>query len=300
MKNKDENSFLSGFAAIIGAPNVGKSTLLNKILGKKLAIVSPKPQTTRNRVLGVYHGKNFQIAFMDTPGIHKTKTVLHKSMVASAMETVSEVDILVFVTDAAFPFEEDAESILKKQKKKQIPVVLVINKIDRVTPEKLLPVIKHYSESFPFKAIVPISALKGDGVDTLFNELKSRLKQGPQFFPVEMSTDRPETFLISEIIREKIYFHTREELPYSSAVTIINMEKKKNKNLLSISGRIYVETDSQKGILIGKQGRMIKAVGRSARLELEKIFGMRIYLDLTVKVDRNWTKNTRALRGLGY
>lgn len=293
-------SFLSGFIAIIGPPNVGKSTLLNHILGTKLAIVSPKPQTTRNRTIGIYHGEGFQMVFVDTPGIHKTLTALHKSMVKSALAAFQEVDILLLMIGTDHPDDPEISSIVGSLKRIKKPCVLAVNKIDIYPKEHLLPIIEKYSQLCLFDVIIPISALKGDGVDVILKELKSRLKPGPQFFPVEMRTDKPETFLISEIIREKIYFHTREELPYSSAVTIINMEEIQNKNLLSISGRIHVETDSQKGILIGKQGRMIKAVGRSARLELEKIFGMRVYLDITVRVDKNWTKNTRALRRLGY
>ncbi|NQT56570.1 MAG: GTPase Era [Desulfobacteraceae bacterium] len=293
-------SFLSGFIAIIGPPNVGKSTLLNHILGTKLAIVSPKPQTTRNRTIGIYHGEEFQMVFVDTPGIHKTLTALHKSMVKSALAAFQEVDILLLMIGTDRPDDPEISSIVGNLKRIKKPCVLAVNKIDIYPKEHLLPIIEKYSQLCLFDVIIPISALKGDGVDVILKELKSRLKPGPQFFPREMKTDKPETFLISEIIREKIYFHTREELPYSSAVTVIKMEEIQNKNLLSISGRIHVETDSQKGILIGKQGRMIKAVGRSARLELEKIFGMRVYLDLTVRVDRNWTKNTRALRRLGY
>ena len=293
-------SFLSGFIAIIGPPNVGKSTLLNHILGTKLAIVSPKPQTTRNRTIGIYHGEEFQMVFVDTPGIHKTLTALHKSMVKSALAAFQEVDILLLMIGTDRPDDPEISSIVGNLKRIKKPCVLAVNKIDIYPKEHLLPIIERYRQLCLFDVIIPISALKGDGVDVILKELKSRLKPGPQFFPMEMMTDKPETFLISEIIREKIYFHTREELPYSSAVTIIKMEEIQNKNLLSISGRIHVETDSQKGILIGKQGRMIKAVGRSARLELEKIFGMRVYLDLTVRVDRNWTKNTRALRRLGY
>ena len=296
----EDNTFKSGFAAIIGAPNVGKSTLLNKMLGEKIAIVSPKPQTTRNRILGVYHGKNFQIAFMDTPGIHKTRTVLHKSMVASAVETISEVDLLVFVIDVTYPFDEEAELILRQQEKREIQAVLVINKIDRTTPEKILPVIKHYSQTFPFKAIVPVSALTGDGVERLIDELKKCLSPGPEYFPGDMTTDQPDEFLAAEIVREKIYLNTKREIPYSSAVTITSMKEDPQKKLLSIYAKIHMETDSQKGIIIGKRGAMIKKIGEAARIELEKVYGIHIYLELQAKVDKNWSRDTKALQKLGY
>ncbi len=293
-------SFLSGFVAIIGPPNVGKSTLLNRILGAKLAIVSPKPQTTRNRILGIYHGDGFQMVFMDTPGIHRTRTSLHKSMVQSALSAFHEVDILVLMIEVGRIHDQEITPITDNLKRVKRPCLLAINKIDRRPNEQLLPIIARYSQIYPFDEIIPISALKGDGVDTLLGALKSRLEPGPQFFPEDMTTDVSETFLISEIIREKIYSHTQKELPYSSAVTVERIEEDSKKNLLAISARIHVETDSQKGILIGRGGRMIKAVGRSSRLELEKIFGGRVYLDLMVRVEKNWSKDTRALRRLGY
>lgn len=296
----EDSTFKSGFAAIIGAPNVGKSTLLNKILGEKLVIVSPKPQTTRNRIIGVYHGDNFQIAFMDTPGIHKTKTVLHKSMVASALEAVSEVDLILFVIDITCPFDEEAGAILKRQKSRKIPAVLVINKIDRTSPEKILPVIQHYSKSYLFELIVPVSALTGDGVVRLLNELKKHLPPGPEYFPRDMKTDQPDSFLAAEIIREKIYMNTKREIPYSSAVTVASIKENPQKKLLSISARIHVETDSQKRIIIGKGGSMIKKIGAASRAELEKLFGTHIYLDLQAKVDKNWSTDTKALKKLGY
>lgn len=296
----EKNTFKSGFAALIGAPNAGKSTLLNSILGEKLAIVSPKPQTTRNRILGVYHGDNFQIAFMDTPGIHKTKTVLHKSMVTSAVETISEVDLLIFVIDVTYPYDEEIDKILRQQNKRQIPVVLVINKVDRTTPEKILPVIKHYSESHSLKSIVPVSALKGDGVGILIDELKKYLSPGPEYFPKDMTTDQPDSFLASEIIREKIFLNTKREVPYSSAVTVTSMKENPDKKLLSIHAKIHVETDSQKGIIIGKGGGMIKKIGEAARIELEKVFGIHIFLELQAKVDKNWSRDTKSLKKLGY
>jgi len=293
-------NFKSAFIAIIGPPNVGKSTLLNRILGTKLAIVSAKPQTTRNRIIGVYHGECFQMIFMDTPGIHKTKTALHESMVKAALASFHEVDILLLLIELNRHDDPEINTITANLKQIKKPCVLAINKIDNGPKEHLLPIIDHYSKVYPFEAIIPISALKGDGVGMLLSELKSRLRPSPRLFPQDMKTDQQESFLVSEIIREKIYSHTTKELPYSSAVTVDQIQEIPGRNLLSISARIHVETDSQKGILIGQGGRMIKAIGRSARLELEKLFGMRVYLGLMVRVEKNWSKDPKALRRLGY
>lgn len=293
-------SFLSGFIAIVGPSNVGKSTLLNRILDSKLAIVSPKPQTTRNRILGILHGDCYQMVFIDTPGIHKTRTALHRSMVKSALATLHEVDIILFMIEMGRPDDPGIPTIVNNIQGIKKPCILAINKIDTGSKEQLLPIIDKYRKLHPFSSIIAVSALTGDGMGTLINELRSNLTQGPRFFPEDMSTELSESFLASEIIREKIFRLTRNEIPYSCAVTIDNMEELEGRNLLSISARIHVETDSQKGILIGKNGRMIKTISRSARLELEKIFGMRVYLDLSVRVEKNWTKDTRALGRLGY
>ncbi len=284
----------------MGPPNVGKSTLLNRILGTKVTIVSPKPQTTRNRIAGIYHGDGFQMVFIDTPGIHEPRTILHKSMVASAISVFSEVDIILLMIDAGTSHEKDIISILTNIKKADKPCLLVINKIDIYPKQRLLPVITAYNDRYSFDAIIPISALKGEGIKALLQELKSRLMPGPQFFPTDMKTDQPESFLIAEIIREKIMSHMKNELPYASAVTVDKKEEFADKNLLSILSYIHVETESQKKIMIGNQGRMIKAIGRASRLELEKIFNVRIYLNLQVTIEKHWRKNTRALRRLGY
>ena len=293
-------SFLSGFVAIVGSPNVGKSTLLNRILETKLAIVSPKPQTTRNRIIGVFHGKGYQIVFMDTPGIHKTRTALHRSMVESALSTFHEVDIVLLMIEIGTGHDPDTLSIIGKLKGVKKTCILVINKIDLSPKAQLLPLIDRFSGLYPFAEIIPISALTGEGVDILLEKLKQRLRPGPQFFPDDIETDLPETFLVSEIIREKIYLNMRQEVPYSSAVTVERMEEIPEQNLLTISARIHVETESQKGMLIGKGGRMIRTIGRSARLDLEKMFAVRVFLDLVVRVEKNWSKDAKALRRLGY
>jgi GTP-binding protein Era len=295
-----KNNFLSGFIAIVGPPNAGKSTLLNRMLGSKVSIVSPKPQTTRNRLIGIYHGEGFQMAFIDTPGIHKTKTLLHKSMVSSALESMSEVDIIVLVTEVFKTDESEQETILTALKNFKKPVILAVNKIDSVPRGQILKILEHYGKNDLFDCIIPMSALKGDGTETLIQELKARLKPGPEFFPKEMITDQPETFLVSETIREKIYLHTRNELPYSTAVTVDHIQEVPDRNLLRISAVIHVESQSQKVIIVGHNGSKIKEIGTSSRLDLEKLFGIKVYLELFARVEKNWTRDTKALRRLGY
>jgi len=292
--------FLSGFVAIVGPPNVGKSTLLNRILGKKIAIVSPKPQTTRNRITGIYHEPGCQMVFMDTPGIHKTQTPLHKSMVSSAQSVFKEVDLLVILIEMLHPQAPEIPMILNDTGKSKKPCILVVNKTDKGPKEKLLPIIAEYNETRSFRSIIPISALTGDGVETLLRELKSMLREGPAFFPEDVQTDQSELFLVSEMIREKIFLHTRQELPYSSAVTVERLEEHTERELVSISAKIHVESESQKGILIGQGGKMIKKIGQAAREDLESFLGSRVFLELRVKVDKNWSKDPRSLRRLGY
>ena len=293
-------TFLSGFVAIVGPPNVGKSTLLNRLLGTKVAIVSAKPQTTRNRILGICHGEGYQMVFMDTPGIHKTRTPLHESMVASAQAALQEVDIIAVMIEMPHPEEHEISMILGSLKKLKKPSLLVINKIDLGPREKVLPIIETYRRRYPFEAFLPISALEGDGLEAFLEELKSLLKPGPMFFPPDMKTDQSEFFLISEMIREKIYLHMRRELPYACAVTVDSVEEDPAKNLLSISAKIHVETESQKGMVIGGGGKMIKAIGRASRVDIERVFGAQVFLDLRVRVEKKWSKNPRALRRLGY
>jgi len=293
-------AFRSGFIAIAGPPNVGKSTLLNRILGRRVAAVTPKPQTTRNRIVGIFHGEECQMVFVDTPGIHRTETALHKSMVSSALAAFKEVDIIMAMIEAPRPNPPELPMILNQLKTSRKPALLTINKIDRKPKEDLLPIIDNLRNLYPFESIIPISALKGDGVPALLRELSGLLRPGPAFFPPDMSTDQSEEFLVSEIIREKVYLRTRQELPYSSAVTVSYISATGEKGMISISARIHVETESQKGILIGRGGSMIKAIGREAREDLENFFGEKVYLDLTVRVDKHWSRDPRALRRLGY
>ena len=304
--NHDENAprndreFRSGFVALAGPPNAGKSTLMNRILGKKVAIVSPKPQTTRNRILGIFHGEGFQIVFMDTPGIHRTRTALHRSMVSSAREAFQEVDLVVVMIDRGRPDDPDIPLILSHLRQTRTPALLAVNKIDTGPRETLLPILADYGDRYPFEALVPVSALTGEGVDALLGEIHGRLMPGPRFFPEDMDTDQSETFLAAEIIREKVYMETQREIPYVSAVTVEAMQERARSGVLYIGATIHVETPSQKKILIGRGGRVIKAIGEKARRDLERRLGGRVYLDLVVKVDKNWTRDARALRRLGY
>jgi len=294
-------SFLSGFIAIIGPPNVGKSTLLNRLLGQKIAITSPRPQTTRNRILGIYNGDDCQMVFIDTPGIHQTRSLFQKSMVRSAKASLGEVDIILLVVGLDEGTNNDELNVIVRLLKKTAkPAILAINKIDLIKKENLLPVIDSYNKLHRFDSIIPISALCGDGLENLREELKKRLYPGPQFFPPDMLTDRSEEFLIAEIIREKIYYETREELPYSSAVVVERLEEDNERNLLTVMAVIYVEKASQKGMIIGKDGRMIKRIGRNARMEIERIFSLKVYLELFVRVEKKWSSDTRSLRRLGY
>ena len=294
-------SFLSGFIAIIGPPNSGKSTLLNQLLGKKITITSAKPQTTRNRITGIYHGDDHQMVFIDTPGIHQTRSPLHKSMVSSAKASLNEVDIILLVAEPVYvTHDSEMLKLFDLLGRTDKPALLALNKVDLVKKENLLPLIESYSNLHPFDAIVPISALYRDGLEALREELKKRLSPGPQFFPPDMISDRSEDFLIAEIIREAIYHETRQELPYSSVVVVEALDEDPERNLLKAIAVIYVEKQSQKGIIIGKDGAMIKRIGRKARMEVERVFSIRVYLELFVKVEKNWSSDPRSLRRLGY
>jgi len=296
----NESSYRSGFIAIAGAPNVGKSTLLNQILGQKVSIISKKPQTTRNRVSGIYHQPDCQMIFLDTPGIHISNRLLNQRMVEIAFSTVSDVDILLIVIDTKNPDESSEKLLFDQLKEHQNPVILALNKIDGLQKDALLPIIQSYDSRHPFKAIVPISAKTGEQVDLLLKEMKTLLPKGPAYYPEDHITDLPERFIASEIIREKIFQLTNKEIPYAVAVTIEQFKESSSGRIIHIHGIIHVERDSQKGIIIGKKGAMLKRIGSRARQEIERMVGIQVMLKLFVKVQKNWASDEKALASFGY
>jgi len=298
-KEKTSGIFRSGYIAIIGRPNVGKSTLLNQILGEKVAIVSPKPQTTRNRITGIRTTSTSQIIFLDTPGIHQGHSLMNRRMVDTALHTLDEVDGVLWLLDAHDKIKQEEERIAETLRGVETPVLILINKIDLVSKGKLLPLMERCAQLLPGKEIVPVSALKGEGLDILLNIVERWLPQGEPFFTGGEYTDQSERFLASEIVREKVFLLTREEIPYGVAVTIDEFSEKEEKNLIVILATIHTERDSHKGILIGKRGAMLKEIGKQAREELEALFGCRIFLELFVRVDPNWTQNPHLLIEMG-
>lgn len=299
-KNKNESApFRSGYIAIIGRPNVGKSTLLNQILGEKVAIVSPKPQTTRNRITGIRTTPASQIVFIDTPGIHQGHSIMNRRMVDTALQTLDEVDGVIWLLDAHDKIKQEEERIVETLRGVETPVLILLNKIDLVAKGKLLPLMERCAQLLPGKEIVPVSALKGDGVQMILEMVEKWLPEGEPFFTEGEYTDQSERFLASEIVREKVFLLTREEIPYGVAVTIDEFTEKQDKNLLVISATIHTERDSHKGILIGKRGAMLKDIGQQAREELERLLGCRIFLELFVRVDPDWTQNPHSLTEMG-
>ncbi|NVN99614.1 MAG: GTPase Era [Geobacteraceae bacterium] len=291
--------FHSGFAAIVGRPNVGKSTLLNAILGEKIVITSDKPQTTRNRIQGIHNVPSGQIVFVDTPGVHKAKSRLNRSLVDTAMEAVSGVDVILFLVEANTSPSSEKEMIDELLASVTAPVFLVINKVDLVEKERLLKSIETYSEFFPFKEIIPVSAQKGDGVERLVELVCGYLPTGPAYFPDDILTDLPERFVVAEMVREKIFRLTHDEVPYSVAVQVESFKERPN-GLIAISAAIIVERDSQKGIIIGKKGEMLKRIGTAARQEIERFLAEKVFLELFVKVSKDWSDNPQKLKEFGY
>jgi GTP-binding protein Era len=301
INHKSENNapFRSGYIAIVGRPNVGKSTLLNRLLGEKVAIVTPKPQTTRNRITGIWTRPTSQIVFLDTPGIHPSRSLLNRRMVEVALQTLHEVDGVLWLLDAHSRIGIEEEKIAARLRSLKAPVLILLNKIDAIAKGKLLPLMKGCGELLPEKEIVPISALRGDNVALVLEIVEKWLPEGPAYFPEGEFTDQTERFVASEIIREKVFLLTREEIPYGVAVTIEEFTDKSEKNLVVIKATIHTERASHRRILIGKQGSMLKEIGTRAREELEGILGCKIFLELFIKVDKGWTEDPRALAEMG-
>ncbi|WP_379966178.1 GTPase Era [Ectobacillus sp. sgz5001026] len=293
------SQYKSGFVSIIGRPNVGKSTFLNRTIGQKIAIMSDKPQTTRNKIQGVFTQQDAQIIFIDTPGIHKPKHKLGDFMIKMAENTLKEVDIVLFMINAEEGFGRGDEFIIEKLQTTKRPVFLVVNKIDCIHPDKLMLLIDQYRTLYDFAEVVPISALQGNNIDTLIKVIKTYLPVGPQYYPENQVTDHPERFIMAELVREKVLHLTREEVPHSVAVVIDAIEKREG-GAVYVNASIIVERTSQKGIIIGKQGSMLKEIGKRARIDIEMLLGSKVYLELWVKVQKDWRNKLSQLRDLGF
>jgi len=298
--NNPSENFKSGFITIAGAPNAGKSTLLNHLLGEKISITSKKPQTTRNRILGVVHRPMAQLIFLDTPGVHKTKDPLNVKMVDEAITAIGDGDIILVIADVSKPLPDSEAFMIKQLEKIKKPVILALNKIDLIQRNQTLTFIENWSKTYPFQAVIPISAKHGIQVDELVTHMEKLLPPGPPFFPEDTLTDVPERFIVAEIIREKVFRLTGQEIPYSTAVTIDQFSEEKEGKLIKIHATIHLERDSQKGIIIGKKGSKLKKIGEDSRKDIERMLGTQVYLKLFVRIQKNWSKDTRALRKFGY
>ena len=292
--------FKSGFIAIIGAPNVGKSTLMNRLLGEKISITSKKPQTTRNRILGVLHRPSYQMVFMDTPGVHKAKKPLNVRIVDVAVSALGEADMILLMSDLSEPDPESEAILIQKLKAQNRPVVLALNKSDIVENVVILKEIERLASTYYFSDIVPVSARQGEQVEDLLSAMEKTLPTGPPFFPEDALTDLPERFIAAEIIREKVFRLTGDEIPYAVAVTVESFKEKGAGNLVKIDATIHVERKSQKGIIIGKKGAKLKQIGQDSREDIERMLGSRVFLKLFVRVQKNWSRDTKALRRFGY
>ena len=291
--------FKSGFVTIVGRPNVGKSTLLNYIMGEKLSIVSNKPQTTRNNIQTILTEDDFQMIFVDTPGIHKPKHKLGEYMVNAAKESTKDVDLVLFLTNPCDEIGKGDKFILESLKDKKCPVFLVLNKVDESTQDRVAKTLQMFSDEFPFAEIIPISAIKGKNVDTLINLMKNAIPEGPKYYPDDMITDVQEKFVVSEIIREKALRTLRDEVPHGIAVDIIQM-KQNEKGTYHIEVDLICEKNSHKGIIIGKNGQCLKKIGETARYELERFLRSKVNLKICVKVRKEWRDNQNLLKELGY
>ncbi|MDF2987501.1 MAG: GTP-binding protein Era [Eubacterium sp.] len=292
-------SFKSGFVSVIGRPNVGKSTLLNALTGQKIAIMSDKPQTTRNTIRGVITNDECQLVLIDTPGIHKPKTKLGEYMVNVASETMKEVDLIFFLVEASTPAGNQDISIIEQLKKVKTPVFLILNKVDIVSKDKLFSIIETYSKMMDFKAIIPVSALKNDGTEIIIKEAMNYIPEGPKFFSDDTLTDQLEKNIAAEMIREKVLLNLDDEVPHGVGVEVMSF-KERDDGLISIQATIYCEKSSHKGIIIGKQGQMLKKIGSASRYEIERLLDTKIFLELWVKVKPDWRNNDNMLKNLGY
>ncbi len=295
-----KNKFYSGFVSLIGRPNVGKSTLMNRLIGEKIAIISPKPQTTRNKIQSILTKEDFQVIFIDTPGIHKPKHKLGNYMVKAAETTFNEVDAVLMLIEPGERVLEADKEVIERLRNTKTPVILVINKIDTVEKSKILTVINNYGSLYNFKEIVPVSAKEGENCDRLMEVIKSMLPEGPQYFPGDMITDQPERQIAGEIIREKALQLLQEEIPHGIAVEISSMKKRNDREMVDIEATIYCEKDSHKGIIIGKQGAMLKKIGTRARHDISALLGSPINLQLWVKVKKDWRDSDFLLKNFGY
>ena len=294
-----EKGFKSGFVAVVGRPNVGKSTLINALIDDKIVIVSDKAQTTRNRIVCVYTDEKKQIVFMDTPGIHKPKHKLGEFMVDQAVDSLREVEAVLFVVAANEKRGPGDNFVIEQLRKVNVPVFLIVNKIDTMDKQDLLEAIVSYENSYPFEAVVPISAKEKDNIEEVVNLLEKHLPEGPKYFPDDMITDQPERLIISDIVREKILLQTHDEIPHAIAVDVDEMKTRED-GTTYVRATIYVERDSQKGIIIGKQGAMLKTIGRQARGDIERLLATKVFLDLWVKVKKDWRNKSGMLSELGY
>lgn len=294
----ENQNFKSGFIAIVGRPNAGKSTILNRFVGAKIAITTPKPQTTRNQILGILNGDDYQMVFVDTPGVHLAKTRLGDYMNHAAMGAIGSVDAALLMADATRGFGAPEERIIAELAAKKIPAVLALNKIDRLSHEALLPQIATYAEKYDFSAIIPVSAKTGDGIELLLEKLREFLLPGPMYYPEDMITDKTEREIMAEFIREKLLSHLDQEIPHGTAVEITEM--KDEKKICRISADIVCEKNSHKSIIIGRGGAMLRRVGTAAREDAEAFFGKKIYLELFVKVKDDWRNSNFMLKNLGY
>jgi GTP-binding protein Era len=291
--------YKSGFIAILGRPNVGKSTFFNAIIGDKISIVASKPQTTRNRITGIRNYPDAQLIFLDTPGMHKPKSPLNRALVSTAQDTIGDADVLLMMVEANAGIGPRDQFLIESLKDVKKPVFLAINKIDCVEKPALLPLIDRYSRLYHYAGIFPICALKGNGLEDLLDSLKDALPEGPQLFPDDIATDATERFIAAEFIREQILTNTNQEIPYASAVTIDAFREDEEKNMIRISATINVEKESQKAIMIGKKGAMLKKIGTRSRLAMESLFGAKVFLELFVRVRKNWTSSEKMLKEFG-